>query len=747
MNKSAKLSFVFLLTVFLSFGTSIAQLPTVDWGLAFNPTTIGMVTVKKIYEDPYINDVYMTGKFSGTIDFDPGTGTAVKPSQGSDDVFVVKINKYGIFQWCATFGGTSNDVGYDLTTDYLGNVFVTGGFMNTVDFDPGTGTSTQVSNGQEDYFVLKLTTSGTFGWVYTAGGVAMDIGKGVSCDSSGNIYTAGRAGESVDWNPGSGADTLFVTGLSDGFVHKISPSGNYVWAYPIGGVFVDEALGVVATPSYRVVVTGFSKATDYDFGGGVQFKADSGQYVLRLDSSGAFIWVQIFGGLWSEPKRISLDVMGNIFTSGRFADTIDMDPGPATSLISMPFPTYGLYVHKMDSNGNFDWAKAIGDISSNPTWGGMAVDTFGNAYLAGDFKDSMDLDPGTGVMMHYSNGGGLDNFAIKLDDNGNHIYSFRLGDVPAFYADIPGDIAAGEDKMMYLGGTYNGVPDVNPGTDTTVVTCTLLSGMLVKYDECPVVYGSLVDTGCVSYTVNGFMYLTSGVYMQYLSSADNCDSILTVDVTIIPTSNFGFADSGCVSYFFNGQNLTVTGTYYDTLVAASGCDSLISLSLEMVIPDTNIAYQSATAPFNDSLWVTVLTGSETVQWVNCDLGYVPVSGATMQIFTPLWSANYAAIVSEGNCSDTSSCRFAFGPLVYLSDQQNASVAMYPNPTTGQVNFDFGLHKNEFTIEVMDLEGRKLMEKSGRNSRHFEFKLDNFAGVYIVKVETDGLQKNLFLVKE
>ena len=101
-------------------------------------------------------NVYTIGEFLGTADFDPGTGTNNLSSNGEPDVFVQKLNPLGNLLWAKSFGGTGSDFGYS-AADASGNVYTTGYFSGTVDFDPGTGTTNLTSNGSLDVFVQKLT--------------------------------------------------------------------------------------------------------------------------------------------------------------------------------------------------------------------------------------------------------------------------------------------------------------------------------------------------------------------------------------------------------------------------------------------------------------------------------------------------------------------------------------------------------------------------------------------------------------
>jgi hypothetical protein len=107
-------------------------------------------------------NIYTTGYFAGIVDFDPNVGTANLTSAGLEDIFVSKLDGNGDFGWAKRMGGTSNDEGIGIIVDLSGNVYTTGSFWGTVDFDPGAGTINLTSAGLEDIFVSKLDNSSTF---------------------------------------------------------------------------------------------------------------------------------------------------------------------------------------------------------------------------------------------------------------------------------------------------------------------------------------------------------------------------------------------------------------------------------------------------------------------------------------------------------------------------------------------------------------------------------------------------------
>ncbi|UXX80835.1 Ig-like domain-containing protein [Reichenbachiella carrageenanivorans] len=170
-------------------------------------------------------NVVSTGYFAGdNIDFDPGAGTSLLSSV-SADIFVQKLEPDGDFIWAKSFGGTSYDVVYDLNTDLNSNIYLTGNFNGTVDFDPGAGVFELTSAGSNDIYATKLTAAGELGWAVRMGGADVDIGRGIAVDPSGKVVLTGYYQGTSDFDPGAGVSSATSNGLYDTFIQKLSPDG------------------------------------------------------------------------------------------------------------------------------------------------------------------------------------------------------------------------------------------------------------------------------------------------------------------------------------------------------------------------------------------------------------------------------------------------------------------------------------------------------------------------------------------
>lgn len=176
-----------------------------------------------------LGNVYISGWFSDTVDFDPGINNHLLVSKGDLDAFILKLNSNGEFQWVKQIGGELIDKAHNLDIDPLGNIIVTGSFSGTVDFDPNHDSFTMTSQNPSDSFVLKLNSLGQFCW-------AMQLGippQGLSVKSDDNsIYLTGYFSQPTDFDPGENSHvlspsdprTFFVMRLSNPVVEKHCPT-------------------------------------------------------------------------------------------------------------------------------------------------------------------------------------------------------------------------------------------------------------------------------------------------------------------------------------------------------------------------------------------------------------------------------------------------------------------------------------------------------------------------------------------
>lgn len=204
-------------------------------------------------------------------------------------------------EWVKGIGGSGDDRGLSIAVDSQGNVYTTGCFYNTVDFDPGPNTAFLTSLGNNDAFVQKLDANGNFLWVKQIGGTFIQLATGIAIDSADNVYIGGTFSGTADFDPG--IDTVLLTASDsnvDPFVEKLTSDGNFLWAKKFGGEYNDQLL------------------------------------------------------------TIGIDPLGNVCSTGFFSVVADFDPSSNNALLSSQGER-DIFIHKMDTDGNFLWAKGIGE--------------------------------------------------------------------------------------------------------------------------------------------------------------------------------------------------------------------------------------------------------------------------------------------------------------------------------------------------------------------------------------------------
>jgi hypothetical protein len=324
------------------------------------------------------SNVYVVGNYSGTIDFDPGTGTDNHTSDANGDVFISKFDSSGNFVWAKTWGGYTdwyNDYGYGVAVNGS-DLYITGSFCGTnVDFDPGAGSSLKSSKGGGDAFLAKFGTDGVYTWAVTWGGTdtsSGDEGHGVVVDGFGRVCVAGTFGDSnVDFDPGAGESKKSSAGNKDCFLSWFDQSGSHMGVWTWGGTGYDSADGLAATIDSVYVCGTFAGANlDFDPGVGTDQRTASGTsdaYFSKFDSTNTYAYVRTWGGSANDMARdIDVDPDGNPVICGHFTGTdADFDPGAGYD----PRTSNGVY------DAYFTMFNLSGDYWDSRTWGGVDYET------------------------------------------------------------------------------------------------------------------------------------------------------------------------------------------------------------------------------------------------------------------------------------------------------------------------------------------------------------------------------------
>lgn len=364
-----------------------------------------------------MGNVYTTGSFSETVDFDPGEETFTLTSNIASSMFILKLDNFGNFIWAKKIDGQASVKSIAMDSFY--NIYATGSFSGTVDFDPSSESYNKTSINLEDIFILKIDNSGNFVWVKQIGGVSNQYGISIAIDSSGNVITSGYFQGSADFDPGLGTFEMSVGISFRIFISKLDSNGNFIWAKKMGGGSSDYGYSLALDSSDNIYTTGsFQGTSDFDPGEetfNLSSKGSSDIFISKLDTSGNFLWAKQIGGTEADSGyNIAVDIIGNIYTTGLFRNTVDFDPGENVFNLVSNFQEV-MFISKLDSSGNFIWAKQIGNLPVGRI-NSISLDDSENVYLTGYFIGTVDFDLGQGTFNLTSNGN-ADAFILVLGNN------------------------------------------------------------------------------------------------------------------------------------------------------------------------------------------------------------------------------------------------------------------------------------------------------------------------------------------
>jgi hypothetical protein len=695
--------------------------------------------------DPGPGTYYLSRPYYAYFDFSASDSVRMK------DLFVLKLDSCGNFLWAKqiasnTQNSTIQDVPLNLTLDSAGNSYITGGYEGSFDFDPGTATYNRSgTNG----FVLKLSTNGNFIWekdlvgyipyssaadptgnIYTTGNftgtVDFDPGPGVFY-----LYPSVPPNQT-----GGPRDQIYLS--------KLDANGNFIWAKQFEGqgnqYYTTTSFQIALGTSGNIITAGsFAGKYDFDPGNGtfyLQSVAVGSTYIVNLDGNGNFVWAkQLKADTNSHvyPSDIDIDRSGNIVIQGGLQGSADFDPDDNsvytlsnTHLLTISFPYYNSFFCKLNQAGGFIWARQIGDGYLNNNYvdfASIALDSSGDVYACGEFFGTIDFDPGSGIFnLSTSLPSAFNTFQsemvlLKLSSGGNFEWARAVDKTSGEGTSHPGDIASDAYGNIYTAGTIRSFSNAifDTGPDTYKLSPANGSTFILKMNAQNPSSTIVIAVACNSFIWHGNTYTTSGIYYDTLSRTCGYQ-IETLHLTINKSAPNSSTVTACNSYTWNGQVFTSSGVYTDTLISVGGCDSIVVLHLTITNPINLVTAHPANVEIcsgNNASFSVSATPNQTVsfQWqVSTDAGlnFTPISnnevysGATTAVLnvtgTPsaLNGNRYRCqLSSSAGCSDTNvsnaailtvrklpAINLAASPVTSLFPGQTTTLTATIAPTTG-----------------------------------------------------------------
>ena len=314
--------------------------------------------------------------------------------------------------WCKRFGSTGNDQAASVAVDASGNIYVTGTFEGSVSF----GGATFVSVGGTDIFLAKFSPSGAHIWSKAFGSTALDSGRSVAVDPSGNVLITGAFNGTISFG-----GSTFTNSFADVFVAKFFSNGAHMFSQKYGGTNHDEGRSITTDASGNILVAGTYRATA-SFGGAT-FTNTTGIvdiFIAKYNSSLVHQWSHGFGGPSDDiPSGVATDAAGNVFMAGYFFTSISV--GGATFVSA---GSNDIFLAKYNASGVHQWSQSFGNSSQNETRG-IAVNAAGTFVAITGFFTGASISMGGGSTLF--NGGSSDALVACYNGSGTYLWSRNFG--------------------------------------------------------------------------------------------------------------------------------------------------------------------------------------------------------------------------------------------------------------------------------------------------------------------------------
>ena len=363
---------IFFLLSFIIQDALFAQAPSFDWAVQ-----AGYYSSSDYSDNVAVDNsgnIIVTGYVDSTIDFG---GDYILNSFGACDIFVAKYDSIGNIMWAKHAGSKSYDYGYSVAVDKNGNIYVTGVYSDSANFD----SNILYTGGGEDVFIAKYSSSGQLLWIRHGGGEYDDYSYGVTTDKQGNVIIIGGYEYDANFN----SVYLHGPGINNIFIVKYDSLGNILWAKNGGSNGYNLGESVVTDSQNDVIITGsISDTTTFGTSNIIPI-GSTDIMVAKYDASGNLIWIRHAGGAGYDDygTDLSTDKNDNIYITGDFSGVASFGGIQVSSANNTD-----IFAAKYDMNGNPIWVKTEsydiynygGSICSDPA-GNISVT--GTAYPPG----------------------------------------------------------------------------------------------------------------------------------------------------------------------------------------------------------------------------------------------------------------------------------------------------------------------------------------------------------------------------
>ncbi|MDP4114805.1 MAG: SBBP repeat-containing protein [Bacteroidota bacterium] len=687
-------------------------------------TSLGEVTNGKLYS--YQND---NGKEKEVFckfaqDTDGSVNLAINDYDKTKDLIIDPLI-YSTF-----IGGSNDEWGSSISTDAIGNAYITGSTIST-DYPTTAGAYQTTIGSSYDIFVTKINPTGS-ALVYSTfiGGSGSDAGASILTDANSNVYVTGST-KSSNYPTTTGALQTTFGGGQDVFVTKLTPEGSgLIFSTFIGGSLSDYSTAMAMDTGGNIYLTGQTVSANYPITPGAYQTTLSGGYtsgdafITKLNPSGsALIFSTFIGGSSLEKSAsIAVDTYGNSYITGLTLSS-DYPTTPGAFQTTSGGGTYAtdVFVTKLNSGGSaLVYSTYIGRDKDE---GGrsIAIDAGGNAFITG-YTTSPNYPTTPGAFQTTLNGYLTDAFVTELNASGSTlVYSTLIGGNNEEYANSIFVDAGG--SVYIAGSTRSENYPITPGANQTT-------------------FGGSVDVFVTKLNTTG----SSLVYSTYIGGSDG--------------------DGGASIVIDNNGNAFITGNTLSTnYPVTSGVFQAAyrggSDYGDAFITKLHLANLLLTSPNGGESWI--IGSSHDIKWEsnissNIKIEYSTNNGSDWTTITgsvPSITHEYSWIIpntlsttckiritalDSTSQSDISDGFFTIGLTSSINDNNlvplsNNLSQNYPNPFNPQTTISYSVaQESNVVIKVYDILGKEVAKLLNEGKK---------AGAYNIQFNASKLSSGMY----
>lgn len=629
------------------------------------------------------NNLYLTGAFTGVVDFDISAGTvSIDSANGAG--FFAKYSSAGVLSYAFNTETTGTKVLFDSTTN---SIILSGTFSGYRDVDVSANSTFLYADIINSFFT-KYTVNGSYLYAKQLGNYPTSVGVNfVGTDADGAVYRAGNYGGTLDLDPSAATSEVTSVGWTDSYLAKYSSTGTLLWTKSIGGNLFSGISAMNTDPNGNTYIMGrFFGTVDFDPSANVANLVSTSNtlsetFIAKYDANGNYVWAKKFTSSFAV-SDIKFDTLGNIYYLARFSGTVDVDPSPTSQINYTALGTVDIVFSKFNPQGDLVWAKAIQSIDVFGAINETHLFVNSNAVLiSGFFSGDIDFNPSSTEVALLSTQG-LDGCLAKYDLNGEYLSANQF---VSTINNIVTNAMTDSNNNTIVVTLLEGDADFDFSSGTTVLSSA--SGIniaIAKYSPSGSLVWAKVTQGVDADGGNNFNFRDTQAFI------DANDSIIINGVFF---GNYDFDPSNGVTNLSSTYN-TSTQNYRGNVFVAK----------------FNSAGDFVTANKFDGNHAAIVTSAVLAN--NQDLLF---TGAFIGTADFDFTSNVQNLTSSSSTyEDRFFARYSVGTLDLVENTlERNSFVVYPNPTANNLNI-YHPSLSNFDVTITDISGKVLLQKNNTN---------------------------------